>query len=160
MKRFGLLLLMWVGILTQGCGQLTTKPSTSLPIEQVHHERRSGARHQREEVITTAARWREVWDEIVSDRYPKPPIPAVDFSSTVLIYVARGETGDVCRGTSIARVELRDDRFEVFVDDTRPPMSCVCPPVSGQPVHVVAVRRAARRAAFQYRSTTTGELCN
>jgi hypothetical protein len=85
-RRF-LIGAVWIA----GCGELTTDPNTTLSVVEIHKESRTGARLKREEIITSGERWRAIWDEIVSDRSPKPPLPNVDFSSRVLIYVARGE---------------------------------------------------------------------
>ena len=85
--------------------------------------------------------------------------PSVDFSSHVLVFVARGETPDSCRTIAINRVEVDHGRFDVFVDDIRAPMSCSCPPVVADPVHVVAVARVASNATFHDQSVTQGAEC-
>jgi len=114
---------------------------------------------RREEIISRQSDWDAAWQEIDSYRTPKRPQPVVDFSRYVLIFVARGEAGDACRDLAIDRVDLRNRTFDVFVNDTRPPMSCTCPPVTVQPVHVVAVPRVARTATFHYASVTVGPEC-
>jgi hypothetical protein len=127
---------------------------------EIHREQATGVHSKREEIISSQAKWDAVWQEIVSNRSPKPPQPAIDFSSQVLIFVARGETGDACRQIAISRVELRYRGFDVFVNDVRPPMSCICPPVTVQPVDIVAVSRVAQTATFHYTSATVGPECN
>jgi hypothetical protein len=141
------------------CGRLTTEPSSTLAMVEIHKEQRTGVHSKREEIISSQAKWDAVWQEIVSDRSPKPPEPGVDFSRRVLIFVARGETGDACRQIAIDRIELRHASFEVFVNDIRPPMSCICPPITVQPVDIVAVPRVAQSATFQYSSITVGAEC-
>ena len=144
------------------CGSLPAQPSGPLRMTDVHRESRTGARVNREEIITSPERWREVWQELVSDRSPKPTLPPVDFSSNALVYVARGETGDACRSIRITRVELRQHHLTVFVNDSRLPMSCDCPPVTIQPVHIVAVPRvsANTNSTFQYQTVTEGAPCD
>ncbi len=141
------------------CGRLTTEPSSTLGMVEIHKEQFTGVQTKREEIISSPARWESVWQEIVSNRSPKPPRPSVDFFSHVLVFVARGETADSCRTIAINRVEVDRGRFEVFVDDIRAPMSCSCPPVVVDPVHVVAVARVASTATFHYRSVTQGAEC-
>ncbi len=126
---------------------------------QIHKESGTGVTSKREEVISSQARWHVVWQEINSYRSPSLPEPVVDFASYVLIFVARGVTGDACRSISIERVQLRHRSFEVFVSDARAPLSCSCPPITVQPVHVVAVPRVAETATFQYSSVTVGAEC-
>jgi hypothetical protein len=143
-----------------GCGVLPTEPSGALPILQIHKEGGSGVISKREEVISSQARWHAVWQEINSYRSPSLPEPVVDFASHVLIFVARGVTGDACRSIAVERVELRHGSFDVFVNDERAPLSCSCPPITVQPVDVVAVPRVAETATFQYTSITVGKECN
>ena len=130
------------------CGRLTTEPRSTLGIVEIHKEQFTGVKTKREEIITSSSRWESVWQEIVSNRSPKPPRPSVDFSSHVLVFVARGETADSCRTIAINRVEVDRGRFDVFVDDVRAPMSCSCPPVVADPVHVVAVAVSHRTQRF------------
>ena len=153
------LVLLIVACSILACGELT-EPSTVLTIEQIHKEKNTGVRLQQQEIITSPQRWQDVWQEIVANRFPKPQLPAVDFSSHLLVYVARGETADACRDIAIRRVELRRDRLEIFVADTRLPMSCSCPPVTVQPVHIVAVPRVTAAATFHFESATVGGQCN
>lgn len=127
---------------------------------EMYKDRYTGVQTKREEIITSSARWESVWQEIVSNRSPKPARPSVNFSSHVLVFVARGETADSCRTIAINRVEVDRGQFDVFVDDIRSPMSCSCPPVTVQPVHVVAVARVASTATFHDRSVTEGPECN
>ncbi len=145
--------------LTIGCGGLTTEPGSSVAMVEIHREQQTGVHSQREEIISTQGQWDAVWQEIVSNRSPKPAAPAVDFSHQVLIFVARGESGDACRQVAIDRVELRKGSFEVFVSDLRPPMSCICPAVTVQPVDIVAVPPLAHSASFHYASVTVGAEC-
>jgi hypothetical protein len=142
------------------CGRLSTEPNGAVSMIEIHKEQQTGVQTKREEIITTAARWDSVWQEIVSNRSPKPARPSVDFSSQVLVFVARGETADSCRSITINHVEADHGQFVVFVDDIRAPMSCSCPPVTVKPVHVVAVARLASTATFHYRSVTEGAECN
>ena len=141
------------------CGRLSTEPNSTLGMIDIHKEQQTGVQTRREEIITSTARWESVWQEIVSNRSPKPPRPAVDFSSQALVFVARGETGDACRSIAINRIEVDRGQFGVFVDDIRAPMSCSCPAVTVHPVHVVAVARVASTATFHYRSVTEGAEC-
>jgi hypothetical protein len=146
-------------ILLISCGRLPTEPSGTLPMVQIHQESNSGVLSKSEEVISSQARWHAVWQQINSRRSPQLPEPVVDFSSQVLIFVARGVTGDACRSITIDRVQLHERSFEVFVNDVRPPMSCNCPPITVQPVDVVAVPRVAQTATFRYASVTKGAEC-
>jgi hypothetical protein len=142
------------------CHESPTAPGGPLTFSTVWKEQQTGLYARREEVIGTDTRWTQVWAEIVANRSPKPAVPAVDFSTSSLILVARGETGDACRTIEIDRVEADGGTYRVAVQDLRSPMSCSCPAVTVQPVHVVAVPRVAAAVVATYRSVTIGSPCN
>lgn len=127
-----------------------------VPFTTVHKEQATGLRARRAEVISRADVWQRTWDEIVANRSPKPPLPAVDFERNLLILASLGETGDACRSIAIDGVERRGGELQVSIKESRRPMNCVCPPVAVAPVHVVSVPRAATGAAFSYRAVTEG----
>ena len=137
-----------------------TLPDGPVAFSEVRKESNTGIRVRRTEVISAQSRWIAVWDEIMATRSPKPPLPAVDFSANVLLLAALGDTPDACKSVVIERVEQRGGMFVVSVKETRPPASCVCPPVVAQPVHVVAAARVATTGSFEWRSVTEGNPCN
>jgi hypothetical protein len=131
-----------------------------VPFNTVHKEQSTGIRTRRAEVISRADLWAQAWEEIVANRSPKPLVPIVDFERNIVILAALGETADACKSIAIESVERRNGELLVSIKETRPPASCVCPPVTVQPVHVVSVPRAATGARFAFRSVTEGNACN
>jgi hypothetical protein len=121
----------------------------------------SGIRAPRQELVVQPARWQAVWDEIMSDgRSPKPPIPSVDFDRNMLIVAGLGYSPDACMNVDVESVRLAGDILQVAIKDVRSPMSCTCPPVTVQPVRIVAVPRVTTKVAFTRRSVTEGRECN
>ena len=156
MKRIAIALLI-----VFGCGgDGITIPAGPVPMTRVFSDRHSGLRTPREELIVQPARWQLVWDEIMSTRSPKLPAPSVDFDRDVVIVVALGETGDACKSVVIEEVSHAGDLLFVRSKETRPPASCVCPPVTVQPVDIVTVSRRTTTATFSRRSVTEGAGCN
>src|SRR5881396_2620343 len=94
------------------CGRLTTEPNGTVSIIQIDKEKSTGVHVRREEVISAQSQWDIVWQEINSNRSPRPSQPVVDFSRYVLVFVARGETGDACRDLVIDHVDLRNRMFD------------------------------------------------
>ncbi|HYH08887.1 MAG TPA: hypothetical protein VEK11_17675 [Thermoanaerobaculia bacterium] len=134
-----------------------TSPDGVLPFTQVAKEKNSGITQRRAEVIALQSRWVQVWDEMMSTRSPKPPVPQVDFETKILILAAYGETGDACRDVEIERVDRRSGALEVSIADKRRAPNCpVCPPVTAQPVHVVSVERAATGVNYTWLNRTDG----
>lgn len=159
-------------ILLAGCGRdaSPTAPGGTPPggpapdgvvaFTVVHTTQQSGIRTRRGEVISRADVWQRTWDEINATISPKPPLPAVDFERNLLLLAALGEQGDACKRVAIERIERTGGTLRVSVKESRPPASCVCPPVTVQPVQVVSVERAATGASFDFRSVTEGPGCN
>lgn len=154
-------LIVLAALLLVSCNGKTspTAPDGFVPFVTVHKEQSTGIKARRAEVISLASQWERTWEEIVANRSPKPPIPAVDFEQSILILAALGETGDACKSVAIEKVERAGGELQISVKETRPAANCVCPPVTVQPVHVVSVPRAATGAAFAFRPVTEGN-CN
>ncbi len=160
MARKLLPLLLSLAFLSCNENYSITLPDGPLGFSEVHKDQQSGIRVRRTEVISNQGRWAEVWDEIYQGRTPKPGLPAVDFSGSVLLLAALGEEGDACKSVAIDRVEQRGGAFVVGVKEVRAPASCVCPPVTVKPVHVVRAPRVATTGSFEFRSVTEGSPCN
>jgi hypothetical protein len=150
-------------ILLAGCdgdSSSPTSPDGVVAFTTVHQTQFSGIRTRRGEVISRGDVWRQTWEEINATLSPKPALPTVDFERNILLLAALGETGDACKRVAIESVEHRGGALRVSAKETRPPASCVCPPVTVQPVHVVSIPRAATGASFEFRSVTEGAGCN
>lgn len=141
-------------------GSSPTAPEGNVPFTTVFSDIRSGVRVRRMEIISRASEWQAVWSEIAGGQSPQPPLPSVNFEEQLLIFVALGETPDACVRVAVEGVTRRDGVLHVAVKRTRPPSSCVCPPVVAFPVHVVSIPRAATGAEFSLRDVTEGPGCN
>ena len=160
MRRLAPILALLVLASCNSDSSSPTGADGAVPFVTVHKEQSTGIKTRRAEIISRADLWAQAWEEIVSNRSPKPPVPVVDFERNIVILAALGETGDACKSVAIENVERRSGELQVSIKETRPPMSCVCPPVTVQPVHVVSVPRAATGAQFSFRSVTEGNPCN
>lgn len=136
-------------------GDSPTGTDGPLTMTQVYHQKNTGIRAQRGEVISRESRWSQVWDEINSTISPKPPLPTVNWDTQMLVLAARGETADACKDVEIERVERQSGELRVSIAEKNPGANCgACPPVVVHPVHVVAVPRAATGARFDWHAAT------
>lgn len=149
-------------IAAAGCSGDSSPTGTDGPVAftEVFRDKSSGITQKRAEVISRPEEWQRVWDEIMSTRSPRPALPNVNFDNSILIVAALGNLGDACKHVRVDGVHRRGGTLEVTISEVRPPASCVCPPVTVQPVHVVAVPRAATGATYTWRTLTEGPPCN
>ena len=145
-----------------GCGgeSSPTDPDGPVAFTTVWHEQASGMRNAGAQVVARQEPWAQLWEQIVLGRAPKPPLPAIDFEKNILIVATLGETGDSCTQVRIDQVSRRSGILDVTISEIRRPPSCSCPPVVVNPVHVVAVPRAATGATYNWRTLVEGQPCN
>lgn len=151
------LLIAIASVAALGCANEVDVTGVNGPVAmtQVFRQKTSGIAVRRGEVITREARWVQVWDEIMSRQTPKPPLPAVNWDTQILVLAAGGETGDSCKDLEIEKVERRDGTLIISILDKSPGTNCnPCPPITIQPVHVVSVPRAATSAIYDWRAVT------
>jgi hypothetical protein len=162
MNRMRITLALLLLFAFAGCGGDSSPTGTDGPVgfTEVFRDKASGRGTRGAEVISRQDRWGEVWNELMSTRSPKPPLPPVNFDTSILILAALGETPDSCRDVRIDQVNRSAGVLEVTISDVRSPPSCSCPPVVIQPVHVVAVPRAASGANYTWRNLIEGQPCN
>lgn len=145
--------------LIAACHESPTSPGEPLPMRAVYSTNNSFLAAPRNEAITTPARWQQVWDEIhPGDLRGSEPMPVIDFSRETLLFAARGQQPDGCRGIQIAQVSKLSSMLEIAVRYLEPGAGCVCPASVISPVDVVAV--AASQSPASFRPTTTTRNCN
>ena len=89
-------------------------------------------------VIRTPEKWAHVWAVMNAGSVPLPPIPAVDFSESMVLIAARGYKPTCGYFARIERVEATDHGLEVTLRKWRE--TCVTPVVTYWN-HVVLVPR-------------------
>jgi hypothetical protein len=155
MRLACVILLASVFLVACGGESSPTGPDGPIAFSDVFRDKVSNLTTRRAEIVSRSARWDTVWSEIGSSA----PKPAVDFESKILIVAALGETGDSCKHVRITGVTRQMGGLNVTIAETRLPPSCVCPPNTVRPVHVVSVPRAASTATFNWTTLTEGAPC-
>lgn len=115
----------------------------------------SGYNERERLVIRTAPDWATAWDKVVALVMPKPPVPAVDFASDMVILAAMGTRPTGGYGIEITSVLGSQTGLYVRVRETSPggncgvtaaltaPVTAVIVPAFPGPVHFV--EETARR---------------
>jgi hypothetical protein len=77
----------------------------------------SGVHTKTETIVDSQSEWISVWKQHGSDRIPEPPLPAVDFTSSVVVAIFAGDKPDTCYRLFLREVsEDGDDiiiRYEI-----------------------------------------------
>jgi hypothetical protein len=104
----------------------------------------SGIHASRRQVIRDAVTWQSVWNEIFSDVSPQPALPAVDFSTQMVLLAAQGDQATGGFGIFIDGAALTlDGTFIVAVTTASPGPGCLNPQQVTQPVDVAVAAKQA-----------------
>lgn len=122
-------------------------------IERVHTAY-SGLVEQRRQVITTVEEWAAFWEEFEATREPKTELPAVDFTTHVVLIAAMGSRGTGGYTISIEAVFEADDRLLVRVLERSPGSNCIVTQAVTRPTTGVVVPRHTTDVTFQEKAET------
>jgi len=147
-----------VSLFALGCneGSSPTEPIVTPPtVTSVYKSQSSGIHAQRGELIFDNERWAAVWAEI-HDGGTAPSLPAVDFSTDMIVLAALGDQPDGCWQLQISSVRPEVVRVVVNATATHPPAGCGCPTTISNPVHVVRTTKLEAEGQFTFSRTITG----
>jgi hypothetical protein len=105
-------------------------------------------------VIADAQAWADAWSTIHAHSTVPPALPAVDFSTSVLVLAAMGPRSTTGHSVVIQEVRVRGGSLDVTVLERSPGVSCVTGQAVTSPVHVVEVPRRATTASFTVNTVT------
>jgi hypothetical protein len=137
------------GLLIAGCHESPTAPAEPLPFRVVV-KGSIGLRAPiaRTEVITSTARWQQLWSETGFGDQPGHPAPEIDFSRETLLYATRGPQPDSCYGIAFVAVTHASKRIEAVVDQSDP-LACICAQVVTHPTEVIAIPAFSEPVSFR-----------
>jgi hypothetical protein len=135
------------------CGSPHSPPvGDVVPFEEVYSlPSFSGLTSPTAALIVDSASWDAAWASIFSNYGPsqRPPLPAINFDSTVVLYAGTGEVPTQLYSFKITEVRLSDaGTLNVRVESVWP--TCGSLPVITSPVHVVSVRVQSTTARFTW----------
>jgi hypothetical protein len=128
------------------------QPSAEVPFEPVLHAYHSGLTRPVREVVHDEEAWTRLWEQIHARVTPRPPRPAVDFSSRMLIAVATGTRPTGGFDVAIRTVTVRGDALEVEVFESCPLPDGAVAAALTDPVVVVVLESLPQ--APEFRETT------
>jgi hypothetical protein len=142
-----------------GCAESATGPRDGAAVlEQqdvlVLSSAWSGYMDGKQIVVADADAWAAEWQAIWSNHVPVPPVPAVDFTSSVIVIAALGQRPTTGYSVVIEQVRLANGSLAVDVRERSPGTSCATGQAVTSPVHIVQVPRQATTAAFTIRRVT------
>lgn len=103
-------------------------------------------------VIRDSVTWNDAWQRIHSWTSEVPPLPAVDFSSRMVLLAASGTRGSGGHGIEIRSIASRGDGLVATVRLTAPGQGCFSTMAITEPVDVVTVPLAEGTVSFEYES--------
>lgn len=108
----------------------------------------SGIRERRRDVITDPAEWETLWDEIQTHVMPKPPVPAIDFGTRMVIFASMGERTSGGHTIAVLEAAQEDDSLYVVIEEATPGIQCMTTDVVTTPAVAVSVPRTASTVLF------------
>ena len=114
-------------------------PSTEVSFETID----PGGGYNYEErdnfAIRDAVTWENLWLDLYSGHIPIPEVPAVNFTSEILIAVFQGERGSSGYLTNITRITMTIAYYKVYVDEIHPGEDCGLLTVMTYPYHIIKI---------------------
>jgi hypothetical protein len=105
-------------------------------------------------VISNADAWATAWATIHAHYTEVPPLPSVDFASSVLVLAAMGPRPTTGHSVTIDEVRASDGTLQVNVTERTPGPTCGTGQAITSPVHVVQAPRQGTTASFTVNAVT------
>ena len=109
----------------------------SLPMTTLTKSDLSGVDHASQVVVQTAAEWSALWKA----HAPERPMPAVDFSTNMLIAVFLGSRPTSGYSIEIRRITAGPDAVEVEYVEQQPDPQTITAQILTAPCHIVTIPR-------------------
>ena len=116
----------------------TTVPS-EVVFETIDHSVSSDVVTKQLHVVRDATAWAALWAQHTSNIFPPPPVPAVDFSTKMVLAVFLGSRENGCYSVAITRVHIETSSTMVEYHGVIPLPNAICPLVITNPSHIVAI---------------------
>lgn len=103
-------------------------------------------------VIRDADAWAALWARLSTGLTPTPPLPAVDFATEMVLFVAQGTKNNGGYSIAIKAVVQSPGRLEILVESVSPGNSCVTTQALTDPTDALIVPRSDLTVTFLERS--------
>ena len=109
----------------------------------------SGLRTPIELAVTDAAKWQEIWTQLVSRRRPVPALPNVDFDRSTVVVVSIGQQRSGGHAVHIDGVERLGERWRVRYTVVAPGTGCITTSAIQAPADVALLSGASLIIDFE-----------
>lgn len=153
--------LLGAAILATACSSDTTTPTeqpeqrasipsdaVALTIETVINTQFSGITEPGRSVIRDGEEWAAFWDEVMSTVLPKPPVPEVDFGTSMVVVAAMGMRSSAGHSIVIEDVYEAESGYYVAVLEMSPEEGCLAATVITAPISAAVVPRTDANVIF------------
>lgn len=108
-------------------------------------------------VITTREEWGRLWDTTLSNTYPRPPAPEIDFIQHSIIAVFQGNQPSSGYDISITKIVKSGKKLKVYVKEVSPDLPCKVLLVITQPFQIIQTEKIddAAKVKFKIKQTIT-----
>jgi hypothetical protein len=135
----------WVAALSVVLLAFTTATVEPLSFTTIVQGNQSGIEEPRQVVVRTAGEWKALWAE----HAPGEPLPAVDFTKSMVLGVFAGFRNTAGFKVSITAVERESGRILVTWREDRPPADAIAAQVLTYPFHLVRLERTDSPVEFR-----------
>ncbi|MGA9771161.1 MAG: protease complex subunit PrcB family protein [Blastocatellia bacterium] len=117
----------------------------------------SGQAEKMSYVVTTRDEWERLWDATLSNAYPRPPAPEIDFTNHSIIAVFQGNQPSSGYDISISKVVKSGRKLKVYVKEVSPDLPCKVILVITQPFQIIQTEKIddAGKVRFKVKSKIT-----
>ncbi len=109
----------------------------------------SGINTKTETVVDSQSQWTTLWDQHVSIQVPKPALPSVDFSSSVVVAIVAGNKPDSCYNLFLREVSEDGDNVNIRYEIVTSPPDLGCADVITQPFTIFRIPRPEGSISIQ-----------
>lgn len=131
-------------------GGSPTDPGGPLTTETIVKTTSSGFPVSTRLVIRTDEEWQDAWQTLYAEKDSMPALPAVDFTQSVVVLAAAGQSPNLCYDLVITGAEINSGGgVDITVTENVPASGCICFFALTYPVHVVRVDRFGVSPSFR-----------
>jgi len=120
-----------------------------LNFETIEHGYYSGIKESGSQVFRSSSKFEVFWNRHVMGISPKPSLPNVDFTNSMIVNVMRGEKNSGGYGIEIKSIVETDSEIVVLSETTDPCSYCAVTQVLTQPFHVVETQASVKPVRFR-----------
>jgi protease stability complex PrcB-like protein len=111
-------------------------------------------------VITTREEWERLWDAALSNTYPRPPAPEMDFTQHSIIAVFQGNQPSSGYDISITKIVRSGKKLKIHVKEVSPDLPCKVLLVITQPFQIIQTERIDDAGKVKFKVTPKVTRCD